>query len=172
MSFTKKKILSEVNRSLELRYLKNKFILTEQDKNYIDEAKKKLTDLGLSFDLDSYFKQVPITDEDYLCIPTTQKENNELILKSVSSWLDNNIDNKGIIDIKLKELVKLIKTVGSNKMNTELSEQSGSDSIMFGNTSISKEDILDIGNDLIFLLVMSLVHTKPETKITRKFCVK
>ena len=57
-------------------------------------------------------------------------------------------------------------------MNTELSEQLGVDSIMFGNTSISKEDILDIGNDLIFLLVMSSVHPKPETKITRKFCVK
>ena len=61
------------------------------------------------------------------------------------------MDNKGIRDIKLKELVKLIKTVGSNKMNTELSEQLGSDSIMFGNTSISKEDTLEIGNDLIFL---------------------
>lgn len=172
MSFIKRKILLEANRVLESRYLKNKFILNEQEKNYIDEAKKKLTDLGLSFDLDSYFTQTPVTDEDYLCIPTTKQEKNESILKSVSSWLDNNMDNKGIIEIKLKELIKLIKTVGSNKLNTELSEQSGSDSIMFGNTSISKENILEIGNDLIFLLVMSLVYQKPETKIERKFCIK
>lgn len=82
------------------------------------------------------------------------------------------MDNKSIIEIKLKELIKLIKTVESNKINTELSEQSGSDLIMFGNTSISKEDISDIGNDLIFILVMSLVYPKPENKITRKFCMK
>lgn len=172
MSFTKKRILLEVNRNLELRHLRNKFNLSEQDKNYIDDAKKKLTDLDLSFDLDSYFTQTPVTDEDYLCIPTTKQEKNESILKSVSSWLDNNMDNKGIIEIKLKELIKLIKTVGSNKLNTGLSEQSGSDSIMFGNTSISKENILEIGNDLIFLLVMSLVYPKLETKIERKFCIK
>ena len=82
------------------------------------------------------------------------------------------MENKGIIDIKLKELVRLIKTVGSNKMNTELSEQLGSDSIIFGNTPISKEDVLGLGNDLIFLLVMSSVSPKPETKINRKFCIK
>lgn len=82
------------------------------------------------------------------------------------------MENKGIIDIKLKELVRLIKTVGSNKMNTELSEQLGSDSIIFGNTPISKEDVLGLGNDLIFLLVMSSVSPKLETKINRKFCIK
>jgi|688.fasta_scaffold91731_4 hypothetical protein len=172
MSYTKKKILSEANKVLESRYLRNKFILSEQEKNYIDMANKKLSDLGLSFNLSEYFKQAPVTDEDYLCTPSTGEEKKDTILNAVSSWLDNNMDNKGIIDIKLKELIKLIKTVGSNKMNTELSEQLGVDSIMFGNTSISKEDILDIGNDLIFILVMSSVHPKPETKITRKFCVK
>jgi hypothetical protein len=172
MSFTKRKILSEVNKNLELRYLKNKFILTEEDKNYIDMANKKLSDLGMSFDLSPYFKRTPVTEEDYLCIPTTGQEKKDSILNSVSAWLDNNMDNKGIIDIKLKELIKLIKTVGSNKMNTELSEQLGSDSIMFGNTSISKEDILGLGNDLIFLLAMSSVIPKPEIKITRKYCIK
>lgn len=172
MSYTKKKILLNANIILESRYLKNKFILNEQDVNYIDKAKKKLKDFNTPFDLESYFKQTFVTDEDYLCIPKTGDEKKDTILNSVSSWLDNNMDNKSIIEIKLKELIKLIKTVGSNKINTELSEQSGSDLIMFGNTSISKEDILDIGNDLIFILVMSLVYPKPENKIIRKFCMK
>lgn len=172
MSFTKRKILLEANRVLESRYLKNKFILSEQEKNYIDTATKKLNDLGVTLNLQNYFKQTPITDEDYLCTPTTGDEKKDTILNSVSSWLDNNMDNKGIIDIKLKELVRLIKTVGSNKVNSELSEQLGSDSIMFGSTSISKEDTIDIGNDLIFLLVMSSVIPKLESKITRKFCLK
>lgn len=172
MSFTKRKILLEANRVLESRYLKNKFILSEQEKNYIDVATKKLNDLGVTLNLQNYFKQTPITDEDYLCTPTTGDEKKDTILNSVSSWLDNNMDNKGIIDVKLKELVRLIKTVGSNKVNSEISEQLGSDSIMFGSTSISKEDTIDIGNDLIFLLVMSSVIPKLESKITRKFCVK
>lgn len=172
MSFTKRKILLEANRVLESRYLKNKFILSEQEKNYIDVATKKLNDLGVTLNLQNYFKQTPITDEDYLCTPTTGDEKKDTILNSVSSWLDNNMDNKGIIDVKLKELVRLIKTVGSNKVNSELSEQLGSDSIMFGSTSISKEDTIDIGNDLIFLLVMSSVIPKLESKITRKFCLK
>lgn len=172
MSFTKRKILLEANRVLESRYLKNKFILSEQEKNYIDVATKKLNDLGVTLNLQNYFKQTPITDEDYLCTPTTGDEKKDTILNSVSSWLDNNMDNKGIIDVKLKELVRLIKTVGSNKVNSEISEQLGSDSIMFGSTSISKEDTIDIGNDLIFLLVMSSVIPKLESKITRKFCLK
>jgi hypothetical protein len=123
MSYTKKKILSEANKNLESRYLRNKFILSEQEKNYIDMANKKLSDLGLSFNLSEYFKQTPVTDEEYLCTPTTGEEKKDTILNAVSSWLDNNMDNKGIIDIKLKELVKLIKTVGSNKMIRELAEQ-------------------------------------------------
>jgi hypothetical protein len=172
MSYTKKKILSEANKVLESRYLRNKFILSEQEKNYIDLATKKLSDLGITLNLKEYFKQTPITDEDYLCTPTTGDEKKDTILNEVSLWLDNNMENKGIIDIKLKEIVRLIKTVGSNKMNTELSEQLGSDSIIFGNTPISKEDTIDIGNDLIFLLAMSSVIPKLESKITRKFCVK
>lgn len=172
MSNTKRKILLEANIVLESRYLKNKFILSEQEKNYIDLGTKKLSDLGITLNLKEYFKQTPITDEDYLCIPTTGDEKKDTILNSVSSWLDNNMDNKGIIDIKLKELVRLIKTVGSNKINSELSEQLGSDSIMFGNTSISKEDTIDIGNDLIFLLTMSSVIPKLEIKVKRKFCMK
>jgi len=172
MSFTKKKVLLEANRVLESRYLKNKFILSEQEKNYIDTATKKLNNLGVELNLKDYFKQTPVTDEDYLCTPTTGDEKKDTILNSVSSWLDNNMDNKGIIDVKLKELVRLIKTVGSNKVNSELSEQLGSDSIMFGSTSISKENTLDLGNDLIFLLVMSSVIPKLESKIVRKFCLK
>ena len=172
MSYTKKKILSESNKVLESRYLRNKFILSEKEKNYIDLATKKLSDLGITLNLKEYFKQTPITDEDYLCTPTTGDEKKDTILNEVSLWLDNNMENKGIIDIKLKEIVRLIKTVGSNKMNTELSEQLGSDSIIFGNTPISKEDTIDIGNDLIFLLAMSSVIPKLESKITRKFCVK
>ena len=172
MSFIKTKILVEANKKLELRYLTNRFILNEENNINIDIANKKLSDLGLSFNLSSYFNQTPITDEDYLCIPKTGQEKKDTILNEVSLWLDNNMENKGIIDIKLKELVRLIKTVGSNKMNTELSEQLGSDSIIFGNTPISKEDVLGLGNDLIFLLVMSSVSPKPETKINRKFCIK
>ena len=109
MSYTKKKILSEANKILESRYLRNKYILSEQEKNYIDMANKKLSDLGLSFNLSEYFKQTPVTDEEYLCTPSTGEEKKDTILNAVSSWLDNNMDNKGIIDIKLKELVKLIK---------------------------------------------------------------
>lgn len=172
MSNTKRKILLKANIVLESRYLKNKFILSEQEKNYIDLGTKKLSDLGITLNLKEYFEQTPITDEDYLCIPTTGDEKKDTILNSVSSWLDNNMDNKGIIDIKLKELIRLIKTVGSNKINSELSEQLGSDSIMFGNTSISKENTIDIGNDLIFLLTMSSVIPKLEIKVTRKFCMK
>jgi hypothetical protein len=172
MSFTKNKILLEANKKLELRYLTNKFILSEEEKSYIDNANKKLSDLGLSFNLSSYFNQTPTINEDYLCIPKTGEEKKDSVLNSVSMWLDNNMENKSLIEVKLKELVKLIKTVGSNKMNSELSEQLGSDSIMFGSTSISKKEVLELGNDLIFLLVMSLVYHKSKTNIERKFCVR
>ena len=172
MSYLKKKLLSEANIKLEIRYYTNKSLLKEDVLNYLDIANKKLSDLGLSFNLSSYFNQTSTTNEDYLCIPKTGEEKKDTILNEVSLWLDNNMENKGIIDIKLKELVRLIKTVGSNKMNTELSEQLGSDSIIFGNTPISKEDVLGLGNDLIFLLVMSSVSPKLETKINRKFCIK
>jgi hypothetical protein len=172
MSFTKKKILSEANRKLEFRYFLDKSFLSEQVTNYIDSANKLLSDLGTSFDVTNYFTQIPKTSEDYLCIPKNINEDKNKIISSVSTWIDNNYDNKSLIEIKLKELIKLIKTVGSNQSNTDLNEQSGSDSIMFGNTSISKKDVLELGNDLIFILAMSLVYPKPEDKITRKFCLK
>lgn len=74
MSYTKKKILLNANIILESRYLKNKFILNEQDVNYIDKAKKKLKEFNTPFDLESYFKQTFVTDEDYLCTPKTGDE--------------------------------------------------------------------------------------------------
>ena len=172
MSFIKNKILLEANKKLELRYLTNKFILSEEEKSYIDNANKKLSDLGLSFNLSSYFNQTPTINEDYLCIPKTGEEKKDSVLNSVSMWLDNNMENKSLIEVKLKELIKLIKIVGSNKMSSELSEQLGSDSIMFGNTSISKKEVLELGNDLIFLLMMSLVYPKSESKVERKFCIR
>ena len=104
--------------------------------------------------------------------PKVEDQKKGEVLNKVGDWLDNNFENKKLIEVKLKELIKIIKTVGSNISNTELSEQSGVDSIIFGGTPISKEDVLDIGNDLIFLLVMSLVYPKTEEKITRNFCIK
>lgn len=166
----KSKILAEANRNLELRYLSSKFILKEQKTNYVDLAVKKLSELNFPLDLSKYFNQNPSTESEFLCIPKTGNDNNDTIIKNVSTWVDNNMDNKGVIEVKLKELIKLLNVVGSNKMNTELTEQSGSDSIMFGNTPISKENILDIGNDLIFIMVMSLVYPKKEDKLVRKFC--
>jgi len=172
MSYLKKKLLSEANKKLELRYIINKSLIKEDDVNYLDLATKKLNELGLSFDVNSYFSQKPINDSDYLCVPKLEDQKKGDILNKVGDWLDNNFENKKLIEVKLKELIKIIKTVGSNISNTNLSEQSGVDSIIFGGTPISKEDILEIGNDLIFLLVMSLVYPKPEDKITRNFCIK
>lgn len=172
MSYLKKKLLSEANKKLELRYIINKSLIKEDDVNYLDLANKKLNELGLSFDINSYFSQKPINDSDYLCIPKTENKEKEEILNKVGDWLDNNFDNKKLIEVKLKELIRLIKTVGSNISNTNLSEQGGVDSIMFGSISISKEDVLDIGNDLIFLLVISLVYPKVDNKLTRNFCIK
>ena len=172
MSYLKKKLLYEENKKLELRYIINKSLIKEDDVNYLDLATKKLNELGLSFDVNSYFLQKPVNDSDYLCIPKTDNKENEDILNKVGDWLDNNFENKKLIEVKLKELIKIIKTVGSNISNTNLSEQSWVDSIIFGVTPISKENILEIGNDLIFLLVMSLVYPKPEDKITRNFCIK
>lgn len=172
MSYLKKKLLSEANKKLELRYIINKSLIKEDDVNYLDLATKKLNELGLSFDVNSYFSQKPINDSDYLCVPKLEDQKKGDILNKVGDWLDNNFENKKLIEVKLKELIKIIKTVGSNISNTSLSEQSGVDSIIFGGTPISKEDILEIGNDLIFLLVMSLVYPKPEDKITRNFCIK
>ena len=172
MSYLKKKLLSEANRILETRYYIKKSLLNENDVNYLDLATKKLNELGLSFDLNSYFSQTPVNDSDYLCIPKVEDQKKGEVLNKVGDWLDTNFENKKLIEVKLKELIKIIKTVGSNISNTELSEQSGVDSIIFGGTPISKEDVLDIGNDLIFLLVMSLVYPKTEEKITRNFCIK
>lgn len=172
MSYLKKKLLFEANKKLELRYIINKSLIKEDDVNYLDLATKKLNELGLSFDVNSYFSQKPINDSDYLCVPKLEDQKKGDILNKVGDWLDNNFENKKLIEVKLKELIKIIKTVGSNISNTSLSEQSGVDSIIFGGTPISKEDILEIGNDLIFLLVMSLVYPKPEDKITRNFCIK
>jgi hypothetical protein len=172
MSYLKKKLLFEANKKLELRYIINKSLIKEDDVNYLDLATKKLNELGLSFDVNSYFSQKPINDSDYLCVPKLEDQKKGDILNKVGDWLDNNFENKKLIEVKLKELIKIIKTVGSNISNTNLSEQSGVDSIIFGGTPISKEDILEIGNDLIFLLVMSLVYPKPEDKITRNFCIK
>ena len=172
MSYLKKKLLFEANKKLELRYIINKSLIKEDDVNYLDLATKKLNELGLSFDVNSYFSQKPINDSDYLCVPKLEDQKKADILNKVGDWLDNNFENKKLIEVKLKELIKIIKTVGSNISNTNLSEQSGVESIIFGGTPISKEDILEIGNDLIFLLVMSLVYPKPEDKITRNFCIK
>ena len=69
MSYLKKKLLSEANRILETRYYIKKSLLNENDVNYLDLATKKLNELGLSFDLNSYFSQTPVNDSDYLCIP-------------------------------------------------------------------------------------------------------
>lgn len=172
MSYLKNKLLSEANRKLEIRYYINKSLLKEEDINYLDLASKKLNELGLSFDLNSYFSQTPVNDSDYLCVPKNEDEKKVDILNKVGDWLDNNFENKKLIEVKLKELIKIIKTVGSNVSNTNLSEQSGVDSIIFGGTPISKEDILDIGNDLIFLLVMSLTYPKKEKNVVRNFCIK
>lgn len=166
----KSKILAEANRNLELRYLRSRSTLKEQETNYVDLAVKKLSELNFTLDLSKYFNQKPSTESEFLCIPKTGNDGNDTIIKNVSTWIDNNMDNKGVIEVKLKELIKLLNVAGSNKMNTELVEQSGSDSIMFGNTPISKENILDIGNDLIFIMLMSLVYPKKEDKLIRKFC--
>ena len=41
----KSKILAEANRNLELRYLRSRSILKEQETNYVDLALKKLSEL-------------------------------------------------------------------------------------------------------------------------------
>lgn len=169
MSFTKKKILKEANLNLEFLYLKNKFLLRES--NYIELANQKLKQTDLDLDLSQYFNE-NISDNDVLCIPKTNDTKKDDILKKVSNWLDNNIHNKGLIEIKLKETIKLIETANATKLNTSLAEQSGSDSIVFGDTTISKEMALELGNDIIFIIVMSLVYQKKEDKIIRKFCTK
>lgn len=168
----KSKILLEANRNLELRYLQKKFILQEQKANPIELANKKLNDLGIDLDVSSFLPNNPITETELLCIPKTGDDKKDNLIKSVSLWLDNNMDNKSVIEIKLNELSKLLKVISSSKTNTDLLEQLGSDSVMFGNTPISKEDVLEIGNELLFLIVMSLVIAKSESKIERKFCIK
>lgn len=169
MFHRKKKVLTEANRNLEFLYLKNKFLLREN--NYIELANQKLKQNNSDLNLSQYFSD-NVTDEDTLCIPKTNDTKKDEILKKVANWLDNNLDNKGLIEIKLKETIKLIETAGATKLNTSLTEQSGSDSIVFGDTTISKEKALELGNNIIFLLVMSLVFQKSENKITRKFCIK
>jgi hypothetical protein len=168
----KSKLLLEANKNLEIRYVQNKFTLNEQKVNYVDLANKKLSELKLTSNLLSYLPQNPITELDFLCIPKTGDESKDSKIKSVSTWIDNNMDNKGLIEVKLNELSKLLKVVNLSKVSGDLSEQLGSDSIMFGNTPITKEESLSIGNELVFLLVMSLVHPKLDSKIERKFCVK
>jgi hypothetical protein len=165
----KKKILVEANRNLEYRFLKEKFLLRED--NYVELANQKLKQNDFNFDLTSYVGQ-DTSSENILCIPKTNNTEKDDILKNVANWLDNNLENKGLLEIKLKETIKLIETAGATKLNTSLTEQAGSDSIVFGNTTISKEQALELGNDIVFLITMSLVHPKTDNKIIRKFCVR
>ena len=108
----KSKILAEANRNLELRYLRSRSILKEQETNYVDLAVKKLSELKFTLDLSKYFNQKPSTESEFLCIPKTGNDGNDTIIKNVSTWIDNNMDNKGVIEVKLKELIKLLEKAG------------------------------------------------------------
>jgi hypothetical protein len=169
MNFLKKKLITQSNLILESRYFNNKFILNEE--SYFDLAKQKLQKNNFDLDINEYVKN-NLDQNNFFCIPKKNNTEDNKILNDVVVWLDNNFDNKIILEIKLKELIKLFKVVEVSKDNeNSLSEQFGSDSITFGNTVISKEKIEIIGKDLIFLVLMTLVGSKPKNNFKRKYCL-